>query len=416
MDDRVITTSTKSDRARWRALGVFTTIYLLAGFIGMCVAPLAPFIQDELGLSRAELGLFVSMLYMGSIFTGYLAGWLSDRWSIHKTLVIGLMVEAILIGGVWKVSLFPAMLALFFVAGFGYGAVNPVTSKGVMIWFPPDRRATAMAIKQMGFTAGSMLASVALPVLAESAGWRWSVLASSVLVLTCGAACYLAYPVAYEGGGARASSATVKRQSSKNAWTGVVVVWSLIGLFFAALQGAGTAYMAVFMVERFSYSAVAAGVFLAVAQGSGALGRLLWGWASDRWFKDNRKTEIVVIGFIAAAMSVLWGLLPQNTPHFLIGVLAGVFGFTAIGYNAIFLTLVGEAVGPEKAGQATGLAITIGYLGIIAGPPVFGMIADKTGDYSISWMMYGVALALANCVALIYFRPKQKAANAGVVR
>jgi MFS family permease len=56
-----------------------------------------------------------------------LAGWLSDRWSIRKTLIIGLMVQAILMGGVWKVSFFPAMLALFFVAGFGYGAVTPVT-------------------------------------------------------------------------------------------------------------------------------------------------------------------------------------------------------------------------------------------------------------------------------------------------
>ncbi|KJS01632.1 MAG: hypothetical protein VR68_04520 [Peptococcaceae bacterium BRH_c4a] len=402
----MISTSAAEHRARWTALGVFTTVYMLAGFIGMSAAPLAPFIQEELGLSRAELGMFISMLYLGSIFTGYMAGWLSDRWSIHKTLVIGLMLEATLIGGVWKVSLFPAMLALVFLAGFGYGAVNPVTSKGVMIWFPPHRRAGAMAIKQTGFTAGSMMASVALPVLAESTGWRWSVLASSVLVLIFGVACYFAYPAAYEGGRVVASAAAVKRQTSENAWTGVVVVWSLIGLFFAALQGAGTAYMAVFMVERFSYSAVAAGVFLAVAQGSGALGRLLWGWASDRWFKDNRKTEFVIIGFLAAAMSVLWGLLPQNTPHFFIGVLAGVFGFTAIGYNAIFFTLVGEAAGPEKAGQATGLSITIGYLGIIAGPPVFGMIADKTGDYSMSWMVYGAALALANCFALIYFRKK----------
>jgi MFS family permease len=385
-------------------LGVFTTIYMLAGFIGMSVAPLAPFIQDELGLSRAELGMFISMLYLGSIFTSYIAGWLSDRWSIHKTLAIGLLLQAILIGGVWRVNLLPAMLALFFVAGFGYGAINPVTSKGVMIWFPPDRRATAMAIKQMGFTAGVMLAAVVLPLLAESAGWRWSILVSSVFVLICGAACYLVYPAAYEGGGTKVSSTAVKRQTSKKAWIGVVVAWSLIGLFFAALQGAGTAYLAVFMVERFSYSAVTAGVFLAIAQGSGALGRLLWGWAGDRWFKDNRKITIAIIGFIAAATSFSLGLLPQNSPPFFIWVLVGVFGFTAIGYNAVFLTLICEVAGLEKAGQATGLGITIAYLGIIAGPPIFGMIADKTGDYSISWMVYGVALALANCAALIYFR------------
>lgn len=366
----------------------------------MSVAPLAPFIQDDLGLSRAELGLFISLLYLGSVVTGFLAGWLSDRWSIYKTLIIGLLVEGILIGGVWTAGMFPLMLALYFLAGLGYGTVNPATSKGVIFWFPPERRATAMAVKQTGFTAGSMLASVLLPVLAEAAGWRWSMLAASILALACSMTCLLVYPASAERGRTAVSSTAARRRVSKKVWTGGVVAWSLIGAFFAALQGAGTAYMAVYMVKQFSYSAVAAGIFLAIAQGSGALGRILWGWVSDRWFKNSRTKEIAIIGFIAAATSVVMGVLPQNTPHFLIAVLVTVFGFTAIGYNAVFLTVVGEMAGPENAGQATGLAITIAYFGVIAGPPVFGIIADKTGAYSVSWIAYGAALALANCVAV----------------
>lgn len=404
------TTTATDERAGWTALGVFTTGYMLAGFVGMGVAPLAPFIQDDMGLSKAELGLFISFLYLGSVFTSFLAGWLSDRWSIYKTLILGLLVEAVLIGGIWSVNLFPLMLVLFFLAGLGYGAVNPATSKGVIFWFPPERRATAMAVKQTGFAAGSMLASLALPVLAELAGWRGSILWASVLAVTCGAICYLVYPAAAERSRTAAlsppPSLLQKSREPGGAWRSDVVAWSIIGAFFAAVQGAGTAYMAVYMVKQFSYSPVAAGVFLAIAQGGGALGRILWGWGSDRWFRDNRKKEIVVIGFIAASMSILIGLLPQNTPHFLIGLLAGVFGFTAIGYNAVFLTVVGEIAGPEKAGRATGLAITVGYLGIIAGPPAFGMIADRTSTYSTAWIIYGAALILASCAAMLYAGPE----------
>lgn len=190
-----------------------------------------------------------------------------------------------------------------------------------------------------------------------------------------------------------------------------MVAWSLIGVFFAALQRAGMAYLAVYMVKDFSYSAVAAGFFLAVAQGSGALGRILWGWASDRWFRKSREKEIVIIGFIAATAGILMGLLPQSTPHFLIGILVAVFGFTAIGSNAVFLTLVGEIAGPEKAGQATGLAVTIAYIGIIVGPPVFGMIADKAGDYFASWVIYGVVLALVNCYAVMFIKSESRRKN-----
>jgi len=372
----------------------------------MSIAPLLPFIQDDLGLSKAELGLFISLLYLGSITTGYVAGWLSDRWSIYKTLILGLLVEAVLIGGIWAVYLFPLMLVLYLFAGFGYGTVNPATSKGVIFWFPPELRATAMAIKQTGFTVGSMLASMTLPFLAILTSWRWSILAASILTLFLGMICILFYPASAERTRTAISSSTLKKQKSKNTWTGEVVMWSVICVFYAAVQGAGTAYLAIYMVNQFSYSAVAAGVFLALAQGGGALGRILWGWVSDRWFRNNRKKELVIIGFIAAAMTIMFGLIPQNTPHFIIGILAAVFGFTAIGYNAIFLTVIGEIAGREKAGQATGLAITIGYLGIIGGPPVFGLIADKTGDFSLAWIVYGAALTMASCVAMVKAKKK----------
>jgi MFS family permease len=217
-------------------------------------------------------------------------------------------------------------------------------------------------------------------------------------------ASFLIYPASAERSRAAISLVATKRKVSGSAWRGEVVAWSLIGVFFAALQGAGMAYLAVYMVKDFSYSAVAAGVFLAVAQGSGAVGRILWGWASDRWFKKSREKEIVIIGFIAAAASVSMGLLPQSTPHFLIGILVAVFGFTAIGSNAVFLTLVGEIAGPEKAGEATGLAVTIAYVGIIVGPPVFGMIADKAGDYFASWILYGLVLFIVNCFAVMFIK------------
>ena len=409
----IIITSTVNEQARWKALGVFTTIYLLAGFLGMSIAPLAPFIQDDLCLSKAELGLFISALYLGSIITGYVAGWLSDRWSIYKTLILGLLLEAVLIGALWVVYLFPWMLVLYLVAGFGYGTINPATSKGVIFWFPPERRATAMAIKQTGFTVGSMLASMALPFVAVLTSWRWSILAAAVLTLFCGMICILFYPASAEPTRTVASSSNIRHQSGKNTWTGEVVLWSAICVFYAAVQGAGTAYLAVYMVKQFFYSAVAAGVFLALAQGGGALGRIVWGWVSDRWFTNKRKKELVVIGFIAAAATILFGLIPPNTPHFIIGILAAIFGFTAIGYNAIFLTVIGEIAGREKAGQATGLAITIGYLGIIAGPPVFGLIADKTGNFSLPWIIYGAALTLATCVAMVYAKKKPVAEKTG---
>ena len=70
-----------------------------------------------------------------------------------------------------------------FVMGLGYGLVNPVTAKGVINWFEPKRRASAMGIKQTGMPLGGMLASAAAVVVVV-VSWRlilWTIAGATVV-------------------------------------------------------------------------------------------------------------------------------------------------------------------------------------------------------------------------------------------
>ena len=44
---------------------------------------LFPFMQDEIGLSRTDIGLIVAALAGGATFTISLGGWLADRWGVR---------------------------------------------------------------------------------------------------------------------------------------------------------------------------------------------------------------------------------------------------------------------------------------------------------------------------------------------
>ena len=66
-----------------------------------------------------------------------------------------------------------------------------------------------------------------------------------------------------------------------------------------------------------------------------------------------------------------------------------------IGWNGIFLTLVAEIAGSDRAGTATGISLSIGFLGILLGPPAFGYLVDKTGSYSAAWFLFFLMAALA---------------------
>ncbi len=387
-------------------LTTFTGAYFFAAFAALSFAPLLPFIHEDLLLSNASLGLFVSTLYLGALISGIPSGLISDRFGIPITISLGLIIQGIFIGIVATSSSLYIMLAMLFIAGLGYGAVNPATSNGIIKWFASNWRATAMAIKQTGFTAGTMCAAATLPLLAESLGWRNAVMAVAIAVFLCGIISYFCYPKKLKQN-QNIHSLQLKKSPPKIktfAWqNNKIVFWSVVTIFFAAVQLSVTVYMAVYLVEHFEYSKIMAGVFLSLTQGGGALGRVIWGRISDVYFAEHREQEIIIVGFLAAFTCILFGLLPADTNLIVMGIIAVIFGFAAIGYNVLFLTLIGEIAGPEKAGQAIGFWVTIAYLGAVISPPLFGLTVDAIG-FPMAWVSLGSLLMIVMIYVLIYTR------------
>ena len=54
----------QSSNARWVILGVITGSHIIGAMAQYAINTLAPFYKDELGLSRAEVGLFFSAFYL----------------------------------------------------------------------------------------------------------------------------------------------------------------------------------------------------------------------------------------------------------------------------------------------------------------------------------------------------------------
>lgn len=393
---------------RTRLLSVYTSIYFFSGFAAISFAPLLPFIQEDLLLNKVQLGLFISSLYLGSIVAGIPTGWLADKWGIPKTILLGLLIQGAGIGIFSFMPSYSLMITFIFIAGLGFGSINPATSKGIITCFAINWRATAMAIKQMGFTGGTMAVAAILPVTAVAVGWRAAMFLVAIILILCGIITFFLYPQSItekkKTGGQQ--SPLVKTGSDEPIWKNKkIIYWSILCIFYAIVQFSVTGYLAVYMVDYFSYSKVLAGIFLSITQGGGALGRVIWGRVSDVYFAKNRDREIIIIGFITAAMCILMGLMPHTTHYIIIGIIATIFGFTAIGYNALFLTMIGEIAGPEKAGQATGFAVTIAYCGVVIGPPLFGFTVDLIG-YNYAWISLGGMLLAAIIITLLLTRYK----------
>src|SRR3990172_8684295 len=113
---------------------VITEVSLAIG--RQSVGPLAPFLQQDLGISRAQVGLFVSAIYLGGIVAVTPAGWLADSLSIRYLLLVGQGIVGVFVIATMTTASFHVALLLLFMAGIGYGITAPATAKVVMKRFP----------------------------------------------------------------------------------------------------------------------------------------------------------------------------------------------------------------------------------------------------------------------------------------
>jgi MFS family permease len=94
----------------------------------------------------------------------------------------------------------------------------------------------------------------------------------------------------------------------------------------------------------------------------------------------------------------------------LLAVVAFLLGLSCMGWNALYITLSAEVVPMQHAATAVAAGTTITFTGMLAVPPVFGLIADHTGTYAWSWLALG-AWAVAGTLVALAVRDGRRAAG-----
>ena len=77
-------------------------------------------------------------------------------------------------------------------------------------------------------------------------------------------------------------------------------------------------------------------------------------------------------------------------------VLAFATGVGAYGWVGIFFVISAEAGGRDQAGLLSGVAFAAIVLGLLAGPPLFGVLLERFDSYAIAWAVFAALSALAS--------------------
>ncbi len=150
-----------------------------------------------------------------------------------------------------------------------------------------------------------------------------------------------------------------------------------------------------------AYTVTAAAGLLAVTQAAGAVGKPLSGLISDRLLGHRRKPALLALAGLAGLACAIFALTgPGQT--WLLWLALLLLGIGAVGWGGLLSTLVGETAGHGAAGAAAGVTGALDNIGIFVGPPLFGLIVDRTGSYAPAWWaMVAAAGAAAVTLALV---------------
>lgn len=397
-------------RYRWVILGVCWFAFAIAFMQRLSVAPLAPFLKEDLGLTGAQVGLFMSSASLGSMITAIPAGWLADRIGVRWLMLIGGVVGGSFISSMLFVTTFTQGLMVMALAGTGMGCISPSTTKAILEWFPAKERATAMGLKQTGLNAGGIIGAATLPTLALATNWRYGFMGIGLLVVVIGLVAFVLYKEAPQGVGRYTSESTARSRArpsvmeifkSRDIWLLFIAGLCLVFVEFAAI-----AYFVLYLKEGLLFGVVTAGFFLAIAEGSGVFGKPVSGLISDRLLHGQRKKVFIFISGTVFVVCVMFSLLWQGCPSWLVVLLSVFFGFAAIGWAGLHLTLVGEFAGRELTGTVSGVMSPFLAVGNMIGPPIFGYIVDTTDSYQMSWGVLAVVALVAT--VLIFFVREEK--------
>ncbi len=385
-------------------------------FVRFGLPALVPFVRADLQLSLAQTGVVLGAFDLGALVAFYLTGVLTERAGERPVMAAGaLLTGLVAAAGAFSPSAVVLAGALV-LAGAGFPSSQVAGSHAVMVAFPPRERGVAMGVRQAGLPVGGLLAAFVLPWLASTWGWR-------VGLVGAGVGCGIAGLVTYWGLGALESPTRPPArppQPPASPWRAPLeffrspplVLTTLTACLLAAGQFGLLGYLPLYFVDTFRWTAQDAARLLVFVHLGGVAGRMAWGWVSDRWFGADRPRPMALAACSAAATVVALAFLSSwsSVPRGLAVLVAALSGFTLLGWNGLYVTLISELAWGAAA-VMVGLSMTVLYVFTMLAPPVFGWTVEHMGGHYTGAWAGVVVLQLVAAVTVLSVRRVRRVAG-----
>ena len=428
---------------QWETLLVTMGGYALYYIVRKNLSFAMPLLGD-IGVSKVQLGAFLTaggLLYGLARFTN---GILTDRNSARKVMSAGLFVcglvnvlfglsDYVALGGaaptvekgvsaatglVWTMGIVWIVNSYF--QGMGVGPCV----KTLPLWFPPNQLATKQAIWNLSHSigAGGVFALLGWWIIPQYHAWRLCFLVPAAIALAGSFAILRAMKDSPEDVGLPpipGRKVTVVRNAAESAAYKAFVrdhvlknpcIWILAtsNFFVNTVRFAALDWGPTLLVESKGLTLAAATTLCFTFEIIGGnLGMVAAGWASDHVFgsRTHRTCVFCFLG-IALAVAAFWAV-PVSAPLMAKLVPFAMIGFFVYGPQALLGIASTQQASPRAAAAAGGILGILGYMSTIVSGIGFGWMAQRWGWDAAYATILAAAVAGGLVVLMMWKAPAE---------
>ena len=430
----------------WRTIIVLFVGYALFYFVRKNLGIAIPAMEAELGISKIQLGIFLTLHSVIYGFSRFVNGLLVDRFSKRKIMVVGLILTCIvnificfspklngmlnLLDAEGKATLALVYLigSLWVLNGYLQGMGVPPCISLLAHWIRPNELATKQSIWNVSHSIGAGLVVALCGFMLDHYGytaWYLCFLVPALIAL-------VGVPVIWFGvkddptevglppvekmelNSAEAHEEHNPLESlDKSKYKKVInrmvfanpFIWIIAVSNFCVYVIRLTIldWGASFLTETKGMDIAEAGGLLATTEIlGGTLGMLLAGWLSDKLFKSKAHRTCFFCIMLATLSFFLFWRCESVALSFVFLVLSAFFIY---GPQALLGVCASQQATKHAAGTGNGIVGIFGYASSLVSGVMFGALADAGGWDSVFPVAIAFGLAGALAIGLIWNAP-----------
>lgn len=403
-------------------------------------------------IDKQGVGIAASAVSIAYAFSKFIMGTLSDRSDARKFLTVGLVLASLVMMAVGFLPfstvnmglnvalLFAIMLVVGVISGMGW----PPCGRIMAYWFSNNERSFKMSLWNTSHTFGSgtlgIIAIFGVGLFADmgiAQPWRANFIIPSMFALLLAAFCWWALRDTPESCGLpsvadwRNDHSGVKTKEKvgekvpfrtqlfdyvlKNKWIWMIAFAN--AFVYLVRYGIGD-WAPTYLQESGIMTAAESKMAFSVHNYVGALGTVVCGWISSRFFKGRcAPPNIIFMCLVAVGCLVYWQVpaiaaATGISARILVYISLIIIGFCIYGPVALVSIQALNLVPKNAAGTAAGFVGLSGYLlgDSLLSKIIVGSLADKSWDMANMVIVAGAVLGIIIC--FLTLRSEKKAETA----